>query len=232
MVYDSGKELAQSVANTVDNDFFNTRPKKGKWYATDERSEKKGIEPEALTLAHIDGKVFAYIGLEKQGGFFACDSTDPNSVSQVEYFNDINYSATIAYDKADDVHIAPAGIDDMAPEGSVTFEQDTKNYLAIANEVSGTISVYELANDGRATKQGTFGTGIYYDSSAEIVDYDAASKRLFVTNAAENTVMILDVTDVTNIAKVTDINLDAYGTGVNSVAVHNGLIAVAVERKE
>ena len=53
-----------------------------------------------------------------------------------------------------------------------------------------------------------------------------------MTNAAENTVMILDVTDVANITKVSDINLDVYGTGVNSVTVHNGLIAVAVERKE
>ena len=91
---------------------------------------------------------------------------------------------------------------------------------------------YELDDNGRAAKQGTCGTGIYYDSSAEIVDYDAASKRLFVTNTATNSVMILNVADMANIAKVTDIDLNAYGTGVNSVTVHNGLIAVAVERKE
>jgi len=232
LVYDSANELATTVLAQIDNSFFNTRPKKGKWYAMDERSEKKGIEPEALILAKVGAKTFAYIGLEKQGGVFVYDISDPFNVSQVEYFNDINYATTIAYDKHDDVHVAPVGIDDMAPEGSVTFTQAGKHYYANANEVSGTVSVFEIANDGRITKMGTYGTGIYYASSAEIVDYDASSKRLFVTNAAENSVMVLDISDVTDPSLYKNINLDAYGTGVNSVSVHDGLIAVAVERKE
>lgn len=203
-------------------------PKKGKWYATDERSEKKGIEPEALTLATIGAKTYAYIGLEKQGGFFVYDITDPTNPTQVEYNNDINYLKAFDH-KVDPV---PADIDDMAPEGSVSFVQDGKNYLAIANEVSGTVSVYELALDGTALKQGTYRSGIYYESAAEIVDYDSASKRLFVTSSATNSVVILDVSTPNNISKVADIALSDYGTGVNSVSVKNGKIAVAVERKE
>ena len=229
LVFDSGDALAQTVMNDPRTAaHFNTRPKKGKWYDLDERSEKKGIEPEALSLAHIDGKVFAYIGLEKQGGFFVYDITDPAAPTQVEYFNDIDYSAHFDY-RNDPV---PADIDDMAPEGSVTFVQEGKNYMANANEVSGTVSVFELGDDGRARKVGTYRTGIYYKSAAEIVDYDAQSKRLFVTSAATNSVMILDISTLTNITKVRDIDLSAYGTGVNSVSVSHGKIAVAVERAE
>jgi len=225
LVYDSANEFESTVANTVDAGYFNTRPKKGKWYDTDERSEKKGVEPEALSIAKIGSKTFAYIGLEKQGGFFVYDITNPLNVSQVQYNNDIDYTKSFDTDGP-----VPSDIDDMGPEGSVTFTQNSKDYLALANEVSGTISLYELSTDGKATKQGTYHTGIYYDSAAEIVVYE--DSKLYVTNASTNSIMVLNIADVTNITKLNDINLDAYGTGVNSVDIHNGLIAVAVERKE
>jgi len=231
LVYDSANEMATEVASRFPA-YFNTRPKKGIWRDLDERSEKKGIEPEALTLATISGETYAYIGLEKQGGFFVYNITDPQNPYMVEYNNDIDYTATIPYDKEDEVHVAPAGIDDMAPEGSVTFTQDAKNYYVVANEVSGTVSIYELDVDGKASKKGTYETGIYYDSAAEIVDYDPASKRLYVTSAAFTSVEVIDISDVTTPVKYKSIDLKPYGTGVNSVSVKNGKVAVAVEIKE
>jgi len=231
LVYDSANELATEVAARFP-DHFNTRPKKGKWYNLDERSEKKGVEPEALTIATIGTNVYAYIGLEKQGGFFVYDITDPSNPFMVEYNNDIDYSKTFVYDKNDAVHVAPAGIDDMAPEGSVVFIQDSKNYYVTANEVSGTVSIYKLDVDGKATKQGTYETGIYYDSAAEIVDYDAVTKRLFVTSSALKSVEVINVADVTNPVKQNSIDISKYGSGVNSVSVNSGKVAVAVEIKE
>ena len=231
LVYDSANEFAKEVASRFPN-FFNTRPKKGKWYDLDERSEKKGIEPEALTLTTIGANIYAYIGLEKQGGFFVYDITDPSNPFMVEYNNDIDYSKTFAYDKNDAVHVAPAGIDDMAPEGSVVFTQDSKNYYVTANEVSGTVSIYELDVDGKASKQGTYETGIYYDSAAEIVDYDPVSKRLFVTSSALKSVEVINVADVSKPVKYKSIDISKYGTGVNSVSVRNGKVAIAVEIKE
>ncbi len=225
LVYDSGSDFETKVAAQIDNDYFATRPKKGKWYTTDERSEKKSIEPESLTLGMIDGKTFAYIGLEKQGGFMVYDITSPEAVSFVEYNNDINYSKEFDYKTE-----VPADIDDMGPEGSTTFSQDGKNYLALANEVSGTTSVYELANDGRATKMGTYRTGIYYESASEIVVYE--NSKLYVTNASTNVVMILDVSNVSNITKIKDIDLSPYGDTVNSVAIKNGVVAVAIANQE
>ena len=72
-------------------------------------------------------------------------------------------------------------------------------------------------------------TGIFDDSAAEIAGYDRESFRLFVTNSAENSVMIFDLTDQSNPTQVGTINLDAFGGGINSVAASNGLVAAAVE---
>jgi sugar lactone lactonase YvrE len=227
LVYDSKNEMATTVANQIDHAYFNTRSKGGKWKGTDERSEKKGVEPEALALHTKNGKTFAYVGLEKQGGFFVYDITDPANAQMVEYSNDINYSV-------EDFDVLPnlATIDDMAPEGSVTFTQGAKDYYVVANEVSGTVSIYELASDGKVSKQGTYRTGIYNESATEIVEYDAIGKKLFVTSAAKNAVLVLGISDVTNPTLVKEIDLSAYGTGVNSVSVFNNKIAVAVEVKE
>lgn len=70
-------------------------------------------------------------------------------------------------------------------------------------------------------------TNIFDEGAAEIAAYDAASKRLFFTNANDNSVGILDIADPTNPVLVATISLADYGDGVNSVAVYNGLVAVA-----
>jgi len=226
LVYDSKNEFAQEVAADFPTQ-FNTRAKKGKWKGLDERSEKKGVEPEALALGNVNGKTYAYIGLEKQGGFFVYDITDPAAPSKVEYFNDINYSIN-----PEDANVS-TNIDDIAPEGSEVFTQDGKQYYVNANEVSGTVSVFEISTaDGTVTKKDTYYTGIYDDSAAEIVEYDTDNKRLYVTSSAKVAVTVLDVSDVTDIKLVKEIDLKPYGTNVNSVAVHNGKIAVAVEITE
>lgn len=62
--------------------------------------------------------------------------------------------------------------------------------------------------------------------SAEIVAFDAASKRLFLVNAATASVDILDVRNPSRPKKLSTIDTAALGSP-NSVAVHAGLVAVA-----
>ncbi len=76
---------------------------------------------------------------------------------------------------------------------------------------------------------GTYATGIFAKSAAEIVAFDAATNRLFVTNSANFTLDVLDISNPTNPTKVKSISLAPFGGGVNSVAVKNGLVAVAIE---
>ena len=69
-------------------------------------------------------------------------------------------------------------------------------------------------------------------AGAEIAAYDPSSRRLFITNAFDNTIDIVSISDPSNPTEVDEINIDPYGAIVNSVAVHNGVVAVAVEAPE
>lgn len=70
----------------------------------DARSDDKGPEPESLTLAEIDGRVIAFVGLERQNGVLALDITDPANITVNDitdpafagYFNDLGEFAFYA----------------------------------------------------------------------------------------------------------------------------------------
>ena len=76
---------------------------------------------------------------------------------------------------------------------------------------------------------GTFETGVFDESAAEIVAYDTTSQRLFFTNADANIVTILDISNPSTPTRVMDIDMSSFGGGINSVAVSNGIVAAAVE---
>lgn len=79
---------------------------------------------------------------------------------------------------------------------------------------------------------GTYETGIFDDSAAEIGAYDPFTQRLFVTNGANNTIDILDINDPTTPFLSSSIDLSGLGGGVNSVAFSDGLLAVAIEAED
>jgi 5'-nucleotidase len=81
--------------------------------------------------------------------------------------------------------------------------------------------------NAKLKKLGSFKTAL--DGGSEIVAFDAASKRMFTTNGAENKIDIINIADIMNPILVSQIDLSSYGTGVNSVAVKNGNVAVAVQ---
>lgn len=76
---------------------------------------------------------------------------------------------------------------------------------------------------------GTYESGVFDESAAEVISYDAGSKRLFVINANAGTVDVLDLSIPANPTKISTLEISSFGAGVNSVAVHNGVVAVAVE---
>ncbi|MDA0824752.1 MAG: hypothetical protein O3C28_20375 [Proteobacteria bacterium] len=81
---------------------------------------------------------------------------------------------------------------------------------------------------------GRFETGVFDESAAEIVAYDRGSQQLFVINANEKSVDILDISDPSspNLVSMIDVTtVIANVGGVNGVAVHNGLVAIAVENE-
>jgi DNA-binding beta-propeller fold protein YncE len=92
----------------------------------DGRSDNKGVEPEGVALGSLGGRTFAFIGLERTttSAIAVYDITDPAHASFVDMI---------------------VGAGDLSPEGLSTFTIDGALYLAVANEVSGTTSLYRVA---------------------------------------------------------------------------------------
>lgn len=76
---------------------------------------------------------------------------------------------------------------------------------------------------------GTYATGTFDKSAAEIVAHDPKSQRLFVVNAESGQIDVLSIKNPSVPTLLFNIDLSSYGAVINSVAVHKGLVAVAVE---
>ncbi|MEZ4785929.1 MAG: choice-of-anchor I family protein [Candidatus Kapaibacterium sp.] len=79
---------------------------------------------------------------------------------------------------------------------------------------------------------GTYESGLFDEGGAEIGAYDARSERIFVTNAGDNSMDVLDASDPENLTLDLTVDLSSYGGGPNSVAVYRGIVAVAVQADE
>lgn len=81
------------------------------------------------------------------------------------------------------------------------------------------------------SRLGTYNSGVFNASAAEIPAFDPISQRLFVVNAQAGAIDVLDLSDPANPVleqTLTTASLLA-GSKVNSVAVANGILAVAIE---
>ena len=112
--------------------------------------------------------------------------------------------------------------------------------FANANIVPEPISFAADADTFEIKPLGTYATGIFDQSAAEVVDYHAASQRLLVVNAAQATVEVLSVADAAAPVKLFDLQTTGVAAEdgslvladavANSVAVRaDGLGVVAVE---
>jgi hypothetical protein len=152
-VYDSGDDFLKISSAILGNNFNSAHTEN----AGDNRSDDKGGEPEALDVGMIEGRNYAFIGSERSGDLFVYDVTNPFNVSFVAHYN--NRDFTLAFELDDDLENPcdeSAGLDctevpnagDLGPE-SIKFipaEQSPNGnpLIVIGNEVSGTVTVYQL----------------------------------------------------------------------------------------
>jgi 2',3'-cyclic-nucleotide 2'-phosphodiesterase / 3'-nucleotidase / 5'-nucleotidase len=125
LVFDSGDQLEQITAQQTPT-FFNAN--NGSTADFDTRSDNKGPEPETVTIGYVSGKPYAFIGLERAGGgVMVYDLSNPTAPVFVQYIR----TAT-----------------DISPEGlkfiPATDSPNGKPMIAVSNEVSNTVTLYEI----------------------------------------------------------------------------------------
>ncbi|MEJ0087678.1 MAG: choice-of-anchor I family protein [Pseudomonadota bacterium] len=99
----------------------------------DDRSDNKGPEPEGVALGEIDGRTYAFIGLERTGGLMMYDVTDPSETFFVDFLNNRDFDAGTGDLGPEGVHFIPAR---ESPNG--------QPLVAVANEISGTVTLYAV----------------------------------------------------------------------------------------
>ena len=86
-----------------------------------------------------------------------------------------------------------------------------------------------MNNSINLTQIGRYDSGIFDEGAAEITAYDPGAQQLFVINAANDTIDILDLNDPTNPTFVDAIDISELGDGINSIAIKDGIVAAAIE---
>jgi len=143
-VFDSGNDFERITADRLGFNFNNHNSKnKG-----DNRSDDKGAEPEALALGSIDGRQYAFIGLERTSGFMIYDITQPQHAYFVDYIVNRDFAPKFEIEDGVVTKGNPRIVGDLGPEGMKFIAENKspngKPLLLVANEISGTTVVYQL----------------------------------------------------------------------------------------
>lgn len=129
-VFDSKSDF-EAITAEVLPDYFNCS---NEVIDVEDRSGKKGPEPESVIVGTVGKRTYAFIALERIGGVMMYDITEPENTVFENYINSRDFSADIK--------------NDVSPEGLYFITADEspvkKPLLVVSNEVSGTISVIEL----------------------------------------------------------------------------------------
>lgn len=137
-VYDSGDLLERITSeDPVYGAIFNATDDENNFK---NRSDDKGPEPEAVTLANINEQWYAFVGLERIGGVAVFNITDPQNPTFERYVNNRDVTPGVENPAGD---LAPEGIIYIAPEDNPSGI----GYMVVANEVSSTITAYAISND-------------------------------------------------------------------------------------
>ncbi len=179
LVYDSGDDFERYTAahwtSLFNADHGNNNAKN--------RSRSKGPEPEGVAIATFGDQTFAFISLERIGGVMVYNITNPEQPYFVDYKNTRNTSSYGG---------------DLGAEGILYIPADNttteKPYIVVANEISGTLTIYEVdrktlstENHDNLTNKQTFsvfpnpvrkGEELYFNRPASYQLFDISGKEM------------------------------------------------------
>jgi hypothetical protein len=169
------------------------------------RSRTKGPEPEGVTIGQIAGHYFAFVTLERTGGVMVFDVSNPTNPEFVDYYNTRTLSAFGG---------------DNGPETVIFIDKnqsaDGKYYLVIANEISGTLTIYQILD---------------HITSIEVIDNKDAKISMFPNpNNTEHIhfnqkvkVELFDINGrlITNCENCLQLDISELKTGIYLVRINN-----------
>jgi hypothetical protein len=140
LIWDSGNELETKTAALWPSNFNcgNTTN------ARDDRSDNKGPEPEGITAGVINDSVYVFACLERIGHTVMYNMSNITSPKFIDIINSRGFSATLS----DTTQIGNGTVGDLGAE-VVKFISNTESgnntdYVIAANEVTGTVSTYQV----------------------------------------------------------------------------------------
>ncbi|MBD3165841.1 T9SS type A sorting domain-containing protein, partial [bacterium] len=99
---------------------------------------------------YIDDTPYLFLGLERMGGFMVYDISDPAEPQFETYVNNRDFSVTVDPDNLE-------AVGDLGPEGLVFIpaadSPNGNNLLVVANEVSGSVSIWEVTVETKVEEQ-------------------------------------------------------------------------------
>lgn len=137
LVWDSGDDFEQRLAALFPTTFNASHVNN----TLKNRSDDKGPEPEAIEVAKILDSIYVFVGLERMSGIFVYNVTNPNAPYFVQYISTRNFS--VAPSLANLATVGDLGVEDIKfiPKSE---SPNGKDLILASNEVSGTISIFEV----------------------------------------------------------------------------------------
>ncbi|TAN94391.1 MAG: CHRD domain-containing protein [Phormidium sp. SL48-SHIP] len=196
LIADTGSDFERITAERFPDNFNSNNDEN----SFDTRSDNKGPEPEGVAIGQVDGRSYAFVGLERMGGIMTYDITDPNNPVFVEYVNNRDFNG--------DPEAGTAG--DLGAEGIIfVTPEDSPNgnpLVVVANEVSGTTTLFNVALDETPTPPTT-----------------PSSNRWQILHTSDLEGGVGAIQDAPNFAAVVEgLELDAQNQGVNSILLSAG----------
>ncbi|MCB2077841.1 MAG: choice-of-anchor I family protein [Novosphingobium sp.] len=193
IVFDSGSHIEQFVAT---GGLYDSGTNTG--LLDDGRSDNKGPEPEGITTGVFGDSVLAFVALERGGGgVMVYDVTDPANVEFVQYFRNAN---------------------DISPEGlvyvSAADSPSGEALLIVTNEVSETVTAYQITEPGTYTLQ--------------LLHFADAEAKSLAVETAPNLAALVDAFEDDYVNSITLAGGDNYIPGLFFTAQSDSRIADAL----
>ncbi|MBU8577182.1 choice-of-anchor I family protein [Brevibacterium luteolum] len=145
-VFDSADDFERITAEVLPKNFNSNNSESN----FDNRSDDKGPEPEAIEVGQIGEKTYAFIGVERIGGIFVYDITDPAKSEYVTYVNNRNFAVQPEDNVAEAGDSGPESIAfvpsaDLKADGAAAAgEAGNAGMLIVGNEVTGSTTFYAV----------------------------------------------------------------------------------------